>query len=615
MKKFYINLPHKSGSIKKYYMNLPLKYKITAFNFLIIFAVVIFLWLFFYRLYSANVQSELGDYQVQNVGIIKNDIELAENNIDSLSTSLLLNQSFQNLLSFSPDQVANLQDNYSNLNTAVNLALNALVTNDYISYISVYTQNGYSFYYSKNVTIQKTSYDVIKASQGYKQELSMLGSPLWITISTKDSAFILNNDGPKLTMLRSILNTNSYTPQGFMIVGIDWSKIWSYVPQEGTYAFLMTDDTGHVITSAVNYPGVEKLAENGDDKLPELISSPNKSEIELDGDKYLFVKTEIDSGYYIISLTPMQLVMKTVNSKNLELLLAMLVCLAVSLVCSFFTSSLVTNPVKKLIGSIKKARGGDLSKKVSFIYNDEIGVLGREYNSMLDELNRLFNRIYQLEIRNRESVIKALQDQINPHFLYNTLDSIYLKATNSNDNETAEMVYSLARIFRLTLNRGDDLTTVRNEKDFIENYLLLQKIRFKDRFDYTIDFDEELLDLKIPKLILQPFVENAIVHTLGGTRELLELAITGFVAEDGSVFVIKDNGCGIDQALLDEILNGDEDNKEHGFAIRNVKERLKLYYGGRVKEPLTIASSPGVGTTVKIKIPKGGTEHVKAFDR
>ena len=602
--------------MKKRFLDLPLRIKIASLNFFIILLVTIFLAGSFYHLYKENAVDEIGNYQVKNAEFIRNNIELIEDTIESLSTNLMLNENFQGLLRLPAFQVKNPNANYVNMNTSLNLALNTLVSNDYISYISIYTRNGFSFYHSK--FNKRNALLNIKGSPDYEKMDDLEGGPYWTTYAEDSGFFVADKSGPKLTMLRAIIDLNSYTVQGFMVICVDWNTIWSYVPNAGNNAYLLADGTGRPLSVDTAYAPVLDAARREDLTLSGFFPLPDKSVVRLDGEEYLFANSGIStSNFYVLSLMPMRFVMQDVNRGMVLFLFLALFCLLFSLFASVFTASLVTKPVKKLIGAIRSAKSGNFKSKVNFIYQDEIGELGAEYNQMVDELNLLFTRVLNLEIRNRDSEIRAMQAQINPHFLYNTLDSIYLKALNANQ-EVADMIYSLSRILRLTLNRGGDLTTVRDEKSFMENYLLLQKIRFKDRFDYEFRVDPSLLGRNIPKLVLQPFVENAIVHGLDSIGRRLHIVIEGSCREGALDFAIRDNGCGIEPELLDRILNGSEkpdEGQTRGFAIRNVKERLRLYYGASKDFRFGISSIPGEGTAVEIRIPEGRPEHVSASDR
>lgn len=189
-------------------------------------------------------------------------------------------------------------------------------------------------------------------------------------------------------------------------------------------------------------------------------------------------------------------------------------------------------------------RKGDFEQKVEVNGYDEIGELTDCFNQMVIDIKELIDKNYVMAIRERESELSALQAQINPHFLYNTLDSLYWQALQVN-SELAEDIYALSKLFRLVLSKGQDLIPIAREKELIYYYLQIQKMRFQKKLQYTIAIEENILAYKIPKLILQPFVENAIVHGLESTGENSRIEVTGQLEQNHIVFRVKDNGVGM----------------------------------------------------------------------
>lgn len=597
--------------MKKCFMDLPLQKKITLLNFFIIFLVTAFLTANFYNIYKENVVTEIGNFQIKDASFVSNNINLIEKNVESLSTNLFLNQSFQDMLRLSPNQVKNDSGINKDMDTSVKLAINTLVSNDYISYIAIYTKNGFNFYYSKYN--RPNALSKIQGSADYKKMTSLVGKPYWTIYSDDSGYFASDKSGPKLTMLRSLLDLNRYSVQGFLVICIDWNTVWSYVPHDNN-AYVLANGAGQILSMNTYYKPLKEASLNGKISFADFLHLPDKTTIHINGDEYLLVNSSASAeNSYVLSLMPMKIVMREATDKAPILLLSLLICLAFSFVATLLTSSLVSKPLKKLIQAIQAVKKGNFVNKLNFIYHDEIGVLGDEYNKMTSELNRLFNEILQLEIRNRESEIKTLQAQINPHFLYNALDSIYIKALKF-DGETADMIYTLSRLMRLTLNHGREWNRVEEEQELVVSYLSLQKVRFKDRLEYRMDMDTEILQRKIPKLILQPFVENAIVHGLDRMEKPLTVKISGKRCGELICFTIQDNGCGIAPDLLSCILHGDVEGEDgHGFAIRNVKERLCLYYG-KSDGLLQITSQVGEGTTVQINLPERSPEDVSALN-
>lgn len=269
-------------------------------------------------------------------------------------------------------------------------------------------------------------------------------------------------------------------------------------------------------------------------------------------------------------------------------------------------SEIVSKPLNELCVAMGKFRKGDFSQKIEVRTGDEVGVAASCFNKMVEDIHDLIDNNYVMALREKESELNALQAQINPHFLYNTLDSLYWRAQNEGNEEIAEDILSLSQLFRLVLGQGKGFVTVREERDLMEEYLHIQKMRFERRLDYEIKISEEILDEVIPKLILQPFVENAIVHGFEKLGEKCFLSITGFLKSEGMEFRISDTGVGMTQEQIQQIIQM-EDAKRYAsqrvgrYAIKNVKERLELKYHENFS--LEIESEPGKGTTVVLVIP------------
>ena len=210
------------------------------------------------------------------------------------------------------------------------------------------------------------------------------------------------------------------------------------------------------------------------------------------------------------------------------------------------------------------------------------------------------------EINLRKTELKALQAQINPHFLYNTLDALYWRATNEGNDEIAEDILSLSQLFRHVLGQGNAQTDIGNEKELLEEYLHIQKMRFSDHLDYEIHMEEAILSHMIPKLILQPFVENAVVHGFERDGGDCLIRVDGKREGEWIVFTVEDNGVGMSEEQLQDIWEVPDAKRYAGqrigrYAIRNVKERLELLYGDGCT--LRIESAVGRGTCVTIRIP------------
>ena len=236
----------------------------------------------------------------------------------------------------------------------------------------------------------------------------------------------------------------------------------------------------------------------------------------------------------------------------------------------------------------------------------EIQKLNKSVNQMIKKIGQLVDDIRVEEINLRAAELRLLQEQINPHFLYNTLDNIIWLAESGEDEEVVKMVSSLSSFFRTTLSKGRDYITIAEEREHIESYLSIQKFRYRDILSYDIDFEDEILDHSILKLTLQPIVENALYHGIKNKRGMGHIQIDGRMAGDNIEFIVSDNGIGMreeEAEHLRKVISGlvSDDRSGGGFGLFNVNQRLQLNYGKEYG--LNIESTYNVGTTIRVKIP------------
>ena len=290
----------------------------------------------------------------------------------------------------------------------------------------------------------------------------------------------------------------------------------------------------------------------------------------------------------------------------------MLIIVVIGIACTlaaFAIYSLVargiTGAIRGLIRSMKRAEENDFKTELPVTREDEVGALTREYNGFIRKINFLVNEVYQVKLHAREAEIASLQAQINPHFLYNTLNCISWKALERHQAEISQMVVALSKMFRFSLSGGDIDVTFRQEMDNVNDYLFLQKMRFEERLKVYVDIPDELCQVRIPKYTVQPIVENCLIHGLGESTPDGCIWISAFEDEAGVAIDVCDNGAGADPAQMARILSGEEPaRKGHGHGVRNVNERLKLLYGAEYG--LTYSCSVGGGTRVRIRLPRRG---------
>ena len=264
----------------------------------------------------------------------------------------------------------------------------------------------------------------------------------------------------------------------------------------------------------------------------------------------------------------------------------------------------ITTPISKLQNQMANIVSLDYIQipKEEIKGSIEVEALADSFDKLLERIRSQTIKLKREEAEKHKSELRALQNQINPHFLYNTLDSIIYLIDKGENEKAEEMILALSKFFRISISRGKNIIPLSKEVEHAKNYLLIQKIRFGEKFNYSIDFDPQLNKYYTIKLILQPLVENAIVHGLKEMQGIGEISVKAYLSGDLIKIIIKDNGFGILPEKLEEIKKSLNDNKkQNGVGIKNVYQRLKLYYGNQAD--ILIESELDVGTTITIIIP------------
>ncbi|MBR5649094.1 sensor histidine kinase [Pseudobutyrivibrio sp.] len=267
------------------------------------------------------------------------------------------------------------------------------------------------------------------------------------------------------------------------------------------------------------------------------------------------------------------------------------------------TTEKITNPLTKLTNRVKDIQKGDFEQRIPVEAQEiEVQTLSDGFEEMVGQLNSLIQENKKAERRKRHAELELLQAQINPHFLYNTLDTIIWLIEADKKEDSIQMVSALSDFFRFCLSRGKDIITLEEEEKHVLSYLAIQKVRYQDRMDYEVIIPKDLYDYSIPKLTLQPLVENSIYHGIKLQREKGSIRVEAVDLGDKIELSVRDNGAGMTEERLAEMRTAIENGEKTGFGLRTVHERMQLLFGEEYG--LTIASTEGVGTTVIAVIPK-----------
>lgn len=387
-------------------------------------------------------------------------------------------------------------------------------------------------------------------------------------------------------------------PIGYIVIGLAVNIITdSLETMIGDFGSVILTNENGIILNHGNYNLVGTAIKN-EWFLEQIKSGVRFKDIVTDGIYNILNKIKGEELYLAATISNYNIITPASKLKNIIWLIT-LVGMIIMFVIMFIVLSWQFRPLKELLKKISMVREGNLETQIDVNTDDEIGELADDFNKMVADIKQLLKTVKDDQQQLREYELKALQAQINPHFLYNTLDSIYWMTKTREYDEIGDITVALSQFFRLSFNNGKDFTTVEKEIIHVSNYLLVQQLRYPDKFNWDIDVDKDIYNNECIKLILQPLVENSLAHGLKHKKKDGYIKVTG-VKEKGIVSLqVEDNGCGINVEELENNLKNDEVT-DTGYALRNVNRRIELYYG----KPFGLYfSNTGLGACVEIRLP------------
>lgn len=468
--------------------------------------------------------------------------------------------------------------------------------------VNLITNNGKV--YSEFISDNNSSYD-IKKEDWYAQFAKNPAKPLFIGPRLTTMLTGPGNGKQVISVVRRIL-----TPDGIVVGTIMIDKkyesfrdIFSEIENERKAQVLVLDDKRVLYNSAGSS---EKYLGWIDSIKINTSSSAQYQRVNVDGEMNLVVVAKSSyTGWNTIMAVPEKQLLSNINRIKFFVIILVFISTIISVLIYFVISSEVTKPVKKLTALMKRVEEGDFTVSADVQSNDEIGKLGRGFNHMISKINLLLKKMVDLEVRKKESEYKALQSQINPHFLYNTLESIRMKCIVKGEREIAEVINTLGILFRLSIDREDNFATVKDELEHVRHYMTIQNFRYDNKFKLIINVDKELMHYRIFKLMLQPLVENSILHGLEMKPDDGYIKIDMSMNEGVLHIDISDNGLGMNNEEYDNLMKILQDIQEgdvrRSVGMRNVNERIKIFFGDEYG--LSVMSRVNEGTTINIRMP------------
>ncbi|WP_071396408.1 sensor histidine kinase [Bacillus tuaregi] len=416
------------------------------------------------------------------------------------------------------------------------------------------------------------------------------------------------NDKNNFLAIRSVsLLERQFKNGGYLLISID--KNYFYMGKElyENNQFVLIDQDQNPIIQ--NYIGNIKSVINN-----------NENIVQLNQQDYLIIKEDSKlTNWTAIILTPVSSLTEGITGIRTGIILSGIAGGLIFTICSIFLSTIITRPILQLTKTMQQACEGSLTMNPMVPSVNEINKLNRTYNQLVQETNHLIQMVYQKEILRSQSELKALQAQINPHFLFNTLDALHWSLEEKDEEELSELVVAMSDLFRYTITKetDDDWVYLKDEIQHIDNYMEIMKMRFGDRLHWHVSVPLEYKHVRIPKLIIQPLVENAIVHGAGNKAGDSHISVTVIPVSQDNIerinITVQDDGSGMSQERLEWVIQsmktgGTSQSSGKGMAISNVYKRLQLYYKGFSESELKIDSQLNIGSRVSFEIPVDGGE-------
>ena len=524
----------------------------------------------------------------------------------------------QQLLSDVRIQEAIARDLKGNLTTDDRIEINDLIKNtlDNVMFHNSFVQSIYIFkdegtqWGSGLFSLSKVERHRVKEQEWYRQAKEGGNRAIWLPIG-----YDLYSGGGDRTVLvmplvKGLTDLATLRNVGVLMVNLDGKLIldkFHDLSLGKTGRFFVVDEEGTVVID----PRLERVgASILDEQWGEDIVTGPETEREFewsDGKRlHYFITRKIANGWTVVGTVPVDEVIGDINRIRNQTWLYGLLFSLIAIATAFYISRRVTQPLKRLMRQMKKVEMGDLGARVAVESRDEFGQLGHRFNEMIAQIEGLIRRIGEEERQKKEAELRALRYQINPHFLYNTLSSIRWLAKYGRGEEAFRALGILAQLMESVMGKNEPLASLRDEIDLLHKYMEIHRFRYDKPISLHVDCPEELMDLKVPRMLLQPLVENAVFHGIAPLEGDGEIRLSVRRTPRGVVIRVEDNGVGMTEEQISRLFtDSGKRGGLWGIGLRHVDEQIRLYWGE--SSGLSVESAPGRGTRVELTMAMSGT--------
>lgn len=545
-----------------------LKNKITLFLIIMLTIPLIAVGAISYIKSSSIIKEKVSISNLNTLKQTANNLDFIIRDVENFSLYLIQNDSISDFLK--TDNNYNYQQ-IQHQKTQVNRELMYLLTpKDYIHSVHIFGFNG--------LDIRTRGSLIDLNSEITHSALNRKGGVLWFNQE------LLSYDGSRtnvISLIRIINDINNISNQlGFLLINIpeeSLKDLYNNSPLSEKEEFFIINQNQKIISSSNSNDLNNKIPSQIVNKQI-LDEKQGYYNINYKNEEYLLSYYTLDNiEYTMLNLVPVEeLLIENQVIQNITIL-SILISLLFAAVAIYLFNHSVLKPLDQVNKVMHELKNENFNIRLNISGHDEIAVLGKTFNKMSEKLQNLMEQVYLEKIKQKEAELKALQAQIDPHFLYNTLDTIYWMSRMENSPETSNLIKALAKLFRLSLNKGEEFTTVEKELEHLENYITIQKKRYEGMISFSINVEEELLDYRVVKLVLQPLVENAIYHGINQKNGKGNIEVNIKKENEFLIYEVIDDGTGIKEKEMKKLLNEVEDNNR-GLGIKNVNDRIKLYF-------------------------------------
>ncbi|MFD0693758.1 sensor histidine kinase [Paenibacillus sp. GCM10027628] len=595
--------------LAKWYLDLPIQRKLLLWFVPLILVTIAITGVYSYKVAENEIVSKMSSEQAGTARQAIDHLDYIAQDALDISDYLYLSPEIQSLLatdSNKNDEITN-QFIFDSINRL-------MVTRLYFQFLTIYSPHFPAIQFNNKGLSSAIPFEEFKEKFDYEGLIRRKLIESWsVEVPNRNKSIFYGDNKNKLLLTKVLKNELTLKPEGIVILGIDENDIRrSYSTPENRTKVIVIGADGNVLSDTDgNWVG-RPIGE-----LPfftSRIERPEEIDAAIGRNDWVYSHAQSGlTGWHVLVLQPRADLLAQLNRIKGITLLILCVTFIISLIVSWAVANVITKPMKQILASMKKFQKGDFAQQVHITSKDEIGQLGSGYNVMVHRIKKLIDDVYAFDSKQRQAELKVLQSQINPHFLYNTLNTIAWTAQKNGEHHVAEMIYSLSGIFQISLSEGRDTILLKEEMKLAEHYLFLQKMRNPGKLSYELSVEDGLDAFKIPKLLIQPLVENAIVH---GIEPLSEesgcIQVSAGASEERIGFIdieVTDNGVGIPAARLSEIcrlIQADASDQipvvaGESFALLNIMNRIRLFYGNDAC--MHISSVEGSGTRILLQLP------------